>query len=46
MEDETSTVTKSLPKLGDQMIQLRQDTTTLSGNMRVELAGMKISYWA
>jgi hypothetical protein len=41
MEDEISTVTNSLFKLGDQMIQMRQDMTTLSGNMRVELSEMK-----
>jgi chromosome segregation ATPase len=41
MEDEISTVTNSLSKLGDQMIQMRQDMTALSGNMRAELAEMK-----
>jgi hypothetical protein len=29
MEDEISTVTKSLSKLGDQMIKMRQDMTAL-----------------
>jgi hypothetical protein len=41
MEDEISTVTNSLSKLGDQMIQMRQDVTALSGSMRAELAEMK-----
>jgi septal ring factor EnvC (AmiA/AmiB activator) len=41
MEDEISTVKKSLSKLGDQMIQMRQDMTAFSGNMRVELAETK-----
>jgi hypothetical protein len=41
MEDEISIVTNSLSKLGDQMIQIRQDMTALSGNMRAELAEMK-----
>jgi hypothetical protein len=41
MEDEISTVTNSLSKLGDQMIQMRQYMTALSGNMRGELAEMK-----
>jgi hypothetical protein len=34
MEDEISTVTNYLSKLGDQMVQMRQDMTALSGNMR------------
>jgi hypothetical protein len=41
MEDEISTVTNSLSKLGDQIIQMRQDMTIFSGNMRAELAEMK-----
>jgi hypothetical protein len=41
MEDEISTVTNSLSKLGDQMIQMRQDMTALSGNMRAELSEIK-----
>jgi hypothetical protein len=41
MEDEISTVTNSLSKLGDQIIQMRQDMTAHSGNMRAELAEMK-----
>jgi hypothetical protein len=41
MEDTISTVTKYLSKLGDQMIQMRQDMTALSGNMRAELSEMK-----
>jgi hypothetical protein len=41
MEDEIITVTNSLSKLGDQMIQMRQDMMALSGNMRAELAEMK-----
>jgi hypothetical protein len=41
MEDEISTVTNSLSKLGDQMIHMRQDMTALSGNMRAELSEMK-----
>jgi hypothetical protein len=41
MEDEISTVTNSLSKLGDQMIQMRQDMTAFSGNMPAELAEMK-----
>jgi hypothetical protein len=40
-EDEISTVTNSLSKLGDKMIQIRQDMTALSGNMRAELSEMK-----
>jgi hypothetical protein len=42
MEDEISTLTNSLSKLGDQMIQMRQDMPALSGNMQAELAEMKI----
>jgi septal ring factor EnvC (AmiA/AmiB activator) len=38
MEDEISTVTNSLSKLGDQMIEMRQDMTALSGSLRTELA--------
>jgi chromosome segregation ATPase len=41
MEDEISTVTKSLSKLGDQMIEMRQDMTALSGSLCTELAEMK-----
>jgi hypothetical protein len=41
MEDEISTVTNSLSKLGDQMIQMRQYMTAIIGNMRAELAEMK-----
>jgi hypothetical protein len=41
MEDEISTLTNSLSKLGDQMIEMRQDMTALSGSMRTELAEMK-----
>jgi hypothetical protein len=40
-EDEISTVTNSLSKVEDQMIQMRQDTTALSGNIRAELSEMK-----
>jgi hypothetical protein len=38
MEDKISTVTHSLSKLGDQMIEMRQDMTALSGSLRTELA--------
>jgi hypothetical protein len=41
MEDEISTVTNSLSKLGDQMIEMRQNMTALSGSLRTELAEMK-----
>jgi hypothetical protein len=41
MQDETSTVTNSLSKLGDQMIEMRQDMTALSVSLRTELAEMK-----
>jgi hypothetical protein len=41
MEDEISTVTNSLSKLGDQMIEIRQDMTAISGSLRTELAEMK-----
>jgi hypothetical protein len=41
MEDEISTATNSLSKLGDQMIEMRQDMTALSGRLRTELAEMK-----
>jgi hypothetical protein len=41
MEDEISTVTNSLSKLGDQMIEMRQDMTVLSGSFRTELEEMK-----
>jgi hypothetical protein len=41
VEDEISTVKNSLSKLGDQMIQMCQDMTALSGNMWAELAEMK-----
>jgi hypothetical protein len=41
MEDEISTMTNSLSKLGYQMIELRQDMTALSGSLRTELAEMK-----
>jgi hypothetical protein len=41
MEDEISTVKKSLSKLGDQMIEMRQDMTALSGILRTELAETK-----
>jgi hypothetical protein len=41
MEDEISTVKNSLSKLGDQMIEMRQDMTALSGSLRTELAEMK-----
>jgi hypothetical protein len=41
MEDEISTITNSLYKLGDQTIQMRQDMTAFSGSMRAELAEMK-----
>jgi hypothetical protein len=34
-------VTNSLSKLGDQMIQMRQDMTALIGNIRAELSEMK-----
>jgi chromosome segregation ATPase len=40
-EDEISTVTNSLSKLGDQMIEMQQDMTALSGSLRTELAEMK-----
>jgi hypothetical protein len=41
MEDEISTVTNSLSKLGYQMIEMRQDMTALSGSLRTDLAEMK-----
>jgi hypothetical protein len=41
MEDEISTMTNSLSKLGDQMIEMRQDMTVISGSLRTELAEMK-----
>jgi hypothetical protein len=41
MEDEISTLTNSLSKLGDQMIEMRKDMTALSGSLRTELAEMK-----
>jgi hypothetical protein len=41
MEDEISTVTNSLSKLGDQMIQMRQDMMAFSGSMWVELAKLE-----
>jgi hypothetical protein len=41
MEDKISTVTNSLSKPGDQMVETRQDTTALSGSLRTELAEMK-----
>jgi hypothetical protein len=41
MEDEISTVTNSLYKLGDKMIEMREDVTALSGSLRTELAEMK-----
>jgi hypothetical protein len=41
MEDEISTVTNSLSKLGDQMIEMGQDMTAISGSLRTELAEMK-----
>jgi hypothetical protein len=41
MEDEISTVTNYLSKLGDQMIEMLQDTTAISGSLRTELAEMK-----
>jgi hypothetical protein len=41
MEDEISTVTNSLSKPGDQMIEMRQDMTAISGSLRTELAEMK-----
>jgi hypothetical protein len=41
MEDEISTVTNSLSKLGYQMIEMRQYMTALSGSLRTELAEMK-----
>jgi hypothetical protein len=41
IKDETSSVTNSLSKLGDKMIQMRQDMMALSGNMRAKLAEMR-----
>jgi hypothetical protein len=41
MEDEISTVTNSISKLGYQMILMRQDTTAISDSLRTELAEMK-----
>jgi hypothetical protein len=41
MEDEISTVTNSLYKLGDKRIEMRQDMTALSGSLRTELTEMK-----
>jgi hypothetical protein len=41
MEDEISTVTNSLSKLGDQMINLRQEMMAFSGNTRAEFIEMK-----
>jgi hypothetical protein len=41
MEDKISTFTNSLSKLGDQMVEMRQDMTALSGSVRTELAEMK-----
>jgi hypothetical protein len=41
MEDEISTVTNSLSKLGYQMIEMKQDMTALSGSLRTELTEMK-----
>jgi hypothetical protein len=38
MEDEIITVTNFLSKLGDQMIEMRQDMTALSGSLYTELA--------
>jgi septal ring factor EnvC (AmiA/AmiB activator) len=46
MEDEISTATNSLSRLGEQMIQMRQDMTALGGNIWAELAEIKTSYWA
>jgi hypothetical protein len=45
MEDEISTVTNSHSKLGDQMIEIRQDMTDISGSLRTELAEMKHILW-
>jgi hypothetical protein len=41
MEDEISTVTNSLSKLGDQMMEILQYMTALSGSLRTELTEMK-----
>jgi hypothetical protein len=41
MEDEISTVTNSRSKLGDQMTEMQQDMTALSGSLRTEVAEMK-----
>jgi hypothetical protein len=41
MEDEISTVTNSISKLGYQMIEMREDMNALSGSLRTELAEMK-----
>jgi chromosome segregation ATPase len=41
MEDEISTVTNSLSKLGDKIIQKRQDMKAFISNMRAKLAEMK-----
>jgi hypothetical protein len=41
MEDESCTVKNYLSKLGDQVIQMRQDMMALSGNMQAELFEMK-----
>jgi hypothetical protein len=41
LEDEVSSVTNSLSKLGDKIISIRQDMTTLSSTVREELAEFK-----
>jgi hypothetical protein len=41
MENEINTVTDSLSKLWNQMIQMRQDMTAFSGNIRAKLAEIK-----
>jgi hypothetical protein len=40
MEDEISTVANSLSKIGDQMIEMRQDMTAISGSLRTEIPDM------
>jgi chromosome segregation ATPase len=42
MEDEISTVKKTLSKLGDLMIRMSQDMTAPSGKIRAEFAEMKM----
>jgi predicted nucleic acid-binding Zn-ribbon protein len=41
LEDEVSSVTNSLSKLGDEIITVRQDITKLSSTLHEELAELK-----